>query len=112
METQPTNENDPLQRLVGERTVAEWHGWLTGDDLDVPASRYGRTASEVAWWPLATLHVFEQYSDIDSSYEVFLNGEMSLAVNDADSVIEIVMDNREAIPAAILANLTVEGEPL
>lgn len=112
MERQQSKEGelDPLRRVIEGRTLEEWHKHLTGDDLDCPGSRYGRTASACAWWPIATLHIFEQYTEITSSVEEFFDAEMRLVVNDYDSPEELVRENLAVVPRAILERLTLDGE--
>lgn len=112
MERQPNKEGELPLQLYG-KSIDERHAQLTGDDLDVPASRYGRKASEAAWWALASSSVFERYGTVDdeSLIDNMLEAEMSMAVNDYDGVEENVREHLEAVRVEILENLTLDGEP-
>lgn len=96
------------QSLFG-RTVSEWHTFLTGPNLDVPSSRYGRNASEVAWWAVASLVIYDAYMGEPDEIDEFANHSMSMVVNDDDSVGKFVEANREFLPQEVLRNLTMEG---
>lgn len=94
---------------LGEKTIAEWHAQLTGENLDVPCSRYGRNASEVAYWAIAAIIIYEAHMGEPDDIEAFAEHAMSLCVNDDDEIIHMVLENQHLLPKSLLDDMTVEG---
>lgn len=119
-EPQPPDPLDELQ-LHG-RSVRQWHHWLTtdedtgephGDDM-VPCSRYGRDGTECAWWALACEAVYVEANgeNSDEDPSAALTYYLGLAVNDHESVLELVRDYWYAIPNELKAYLDYEENGL
>lgn len=109
MERQPSKEGELEPKLFG-KTAEQWHAQLTGDNLDVPASRYGRNASEVAWWAVASLYIFDAYTGEPQDMEHYAEEAMSQVVNDHESFEHFVKAHPEYVPASVRAHLTIDGQ--
>ena len=108
MESLPNNTEELQKKLYG-KSLDDWHKQLTGENLDVPASRYGRNASEVAPWAIASVMIYDAHMGEPDDVEAFAEHAMSLVVNDADDVMEMVLAHRDLMPASLLEQLMVEG---
>lgn len=108
METNQSKEGELQPQLYG-KSIDDWQKQLTGENLDVPASRYGRNASEVAPWAIASVMIYDAYMGEPDDVEAFAEHAMSLVVNDADDVMEMVLAHRDLLPASLLEQLMVEG---
>ena len=94
------------QATLYGKTNEQWHDELTGDDLDTPGSRYGRTASDCAWWTVASMHGFIQAGGyVEDDPQLHAEFLMGLAVNDADDIAELVMDHWHELPEEVRAQL-------
>lgn len=109
MERQPSKEGELEPKLFG-KTAEQWHAQLTGDNLDVPASRYGRNASEVAWWAVASLYIFEAYRGEPQDMEHYAENAMADVVNNHESYEHFVKAHPEYVPASVRAHLTIDGQ--
>jgi hypothetical protein len=95
--------------FIGGRSVSAWHEFLTTDHYtglpngheSVPASRYGRTASEAAWWAIAAHAAYTYATGDDNEPEQSLDYFMSLAANDEPSVYGLVSEFRWVIPTEL-----------
>lgn len=103
---------------LGDRSLADWHRWLTtdaetGEDmghLATPGSRYGRTSDRVAYWALAGGVVLEHANgEADETYEA-LEHFMGLAVNDDPSVAEVALDYWDILPLRLTNELGRRAE--
>lgn len=103
----PAPEEEPY-KLYG-KSVDEWHAQLTGDNLNVPASRYGRDASEVSWWAIAAVSIHAVYLKEADEIEGFAEHAMSLAVNDDATLGQFVEANKHWLPGRIQNQLKIEG---
>lgn len=112
-ERTPQPETMDTYRL-GDRTLAEWHQLLTTDrgqdigHLQVPASRYGRTTSQAAYWALAGevayLYANGEANDLAASLDFM----MGLAVNDHADLGELVRDHLWTLPQDLADQLDWE----
>jgi hypothetical protein len=65
---------------------------LVGDDLRVPCSRYGRTASAVAPVAVAAAHAYAEASPVEQQWNEHLSYIMGLAVNDHDDILYLLSE--------------------
>lgn len=94
------------------RTISGWHEFLTGDNLAVPCSRYGKNASECAWWAVGGLYLYREELGRSEEVEIFAEELMSYAVNDNADLEHAVMSMRPTIPAEVWNKLKLNGEYL
>lgn len=110
--TSPNQEpqpQDPLDEITFHgKTVREWHEWLSRDSGAVPCSRYGRTGDETAWWAIACELVYVGANGEDDDPIVALDTLMGLAVNDSDSVLELIREHWYSLPEALQEYLEYE----
>lgn len=102
----------PEQPPLYGKPVEQWHTELTGDDLDVPASRYGRTAGEVAWWAIGGLYAYDQYAGAIDEPDSLAEHLMGYAVNDHPSIADLVKGAQAVIPKQVWTELRHDGEAL
>lgn len=103
---------------LGDRSLADWHRWLTtdaktGEDtghLATPGSRYGRTSDRVAYWALAGGVVLEHANGEADETSAALEHFMGLAVNDDPSVAEVVWDFWDILPLGLTSELGRRSE--
>lgn len=115
-ELQPTSETIDTY-LIGTRTMAEWHAWLTHDqrtgrdssDDAVPCSRYGTTAAQTAWWAIALGAVYQHGNGPADDDEAAMDWYQELAVNDADDVLTLVKDFEYVLPADLKQRIDLEA---
>jgi len=91
------------------RTVNQWHRFLTGENLDVPSSRYGRNASEVAWWAIASIIIYNEYAGEPDEIDEFADNAMSMVVNDHASTGPFVREHAHLLPPEVLDHLDWEA---
>jgi hypothetical protein len=103
----PSPETMDTYRL-GERSLREWHKWLTTDPsgrdtghLDTPGSRYGRTSTDCAWWAVAAQVVYSHASGTDEmdELEVSVDWLQGLAVNDHEDIGTLVREWAWVLPS-------------
>lgn len=97
-------------RLYG-RTLNDWHTWLVtdqenGDDdskVACPVSRYGYYATDCAWYAIAAEYVYTRICGEDADYdgEVGMWSQMSLVVNDDQTVGEVLVDYWDELPRCL-----------
>lgn len=107
-----SREVEQSQAQLYGRTISGWHEFLTGDNLAVPASRYGRNASECAWWAVGGLYLYRESQGQPEEVEIFADELMGYAVNDHDTLEHAVMSMRPAIPKEVWNRLRLNGEYL
>lgn len=116
-ETEPQAEQSALDTYtIGDRSLRDWHRFLTtdkdgtyfGDQYSVPASRYGRTAADCAWYALAIECVYVDANGEPDDLEASLDYSMGLCVNDNDSVMQLLREHTHAIPIEVLEHLELE----
>lgn len=93
---------------LGTKTIAEWHTELTGENLDVPCSRYGSNASECAYWAIAAVVIYEAHMGEPEDIEAFADHAMSLVVNDDEEIMHMVLEHQNLLPLSLLQEMTVE----
>ena len=104
----PLEQEQPPE-LYG-RTASEWHAFLTGDNLDVPCSRYGRNAASCAWWAVASLIIMNTYGAVEEpDAGAYAEYVMGLFVNNDEMIGALVLEERECVPRSIADNLIIEG---
>lgn len=101
-------ENEPKPYLLLGETIETWHQHAIGDpisdeydpDAIVPCSRYGRTASEVAWYAVGGLIAYEEAAGIENQVEaiMLLDELMNFVVNDHPSIADLICQTWNAIP--------------
>jgi hypothetical protein len=102
----PVSPNELDTYKLGGQTIREWHQFLTTDHYtgqpigyqEVPASRYGRTADETAWWAIAAHAAYGYATGDDTDTAQSMDHMMSLAVNDDPSVAELITQFRWVVP--------------
>lgn len=86
----------------------EWLQHLTGENKDVPCSRYGQTAAECAPWAVAAMVAWDGAGGVFEDDPVDLAEHfMSKVVNDHDGVIELILEGREHVPMELLSQLEI-----
>jgi len=105
----PPAETEVVIEDLSGRTIEQWHTFLTGDNLDVPCSRYGRNASEVSWAAIACLIIFQNImgrypDDVDE----FADNAMSMVVNDDSEMQHLIKDHLDMLPKEVLEQLNME----
>jgi len=100
------------QQLVFGKSASDWHAQLTGDNLEVPASRYGRNASEVAWWAVASLYVYSAFYGEQEDAEGYAENAMSMVVNDHESIVHFIREHKHYVPKEVVDELRVDGEAI
>lgn len=100
------------QKLYG-KTIEAWHQELTGENLDVPCSRYGRDAASCAWWAVASMLVYNHFypGEMDEP-EAHAEYAMSMAVNDHASLGPFVNEYLHVLPREVVENLAIDEEPV
>jgi len=112
MDKEPKPESSLDTIMLDGRSLSEWHQFLTTGKhsglptghLEVPASRYGRTANEVAWYAVAAGLVQAQHVD-DSETAQALDFLMNLAVNDHQDIADMVTEGWESLPPKLQEQL-------
>lgn len=99
-----TPPQDPETTVVG-RSLDDWHQTLTGDDLAVPCSRYGRSASEVAWWAVALLVIYEASGAVAEDADAISDFAMSLVINDCADVALMISEHWSDVPREVQEQL-------
>lgn len=101
------------QAVIYDKTTEEWHEQLTTDEegkptghLATPGSRYGRTASDCAWWAVAALSAYET-DDLEDA-ELFVDHAMSRAVNDDAEVLSFIREYQDRIPREVIDRIKLE----
>lgn len=105
----PDSEDSLRTHQLFDRSLAEWHKWLTEDGegeptgyLATPCSRFGRNGDECAWWAVACAAIYEDANgDAGVEPELLIDGYMGDAVNDSDGVLELVRTYYYAIPECL-----------
>jgi hypothetical protein len=99
-------------RRTSQRSLNEWHSWLTtypgtGDPIHygrTPGSRYGRDSNSAAWWAIAG-HTAYSYATgqgwDEPQTEDSMKYMMGLAVNDDPSVVELVREFKDTLPTEL-----------
>lgn len=103
----PSPEHEPT--TIAGRSPEDWHCTLTGDDLVVPCSRYGRSASEVAWWAVALLAIYEASGAVAEDAEAISDFAMGLAVNDNADVALMIWEHWSDVPRQLQDQLGGRG---
>jgi hypothetical protein len=67
-------------------------GELIRDNLSVPCSRYGGTASSVAPVAVAAAYAFAEASPVEQSWDEHLDCMMGLAVNDHEDILYLLSE--------------------
>lgn len=109
---QSDSEVHTTERNLYGKTLSAWHAFLTGENLAVPSSRYGTTASECAWWAVAGLCAFTGELGEPHEVDVLVDELMSYAVNDNDSLEYLIRRNRTIIPREVIQRLKINGEAI
>ncbi|MEU2204244.1 hypothetical protein AB0P19_07075 [Microbacterium oleivorans] len=92
------------------KSYDEWHTQLTGENLAVPASRYGRDASEVAWWAVASMIIGNAYHAVEPGEEdAYAEHAMSSVVNDHESFGHFVKEHLHLLPQEVIEQLDLDG---
>lgn len=104
----PSPKQEP--RTIAGRGIDDWHRTLTGDNLVVPCSRYGRDADSCAWWALALLAIYDATGSHPDDAEAIIDWCMSMAVNDNEEVATTVREWWEYVPEEVREQLNMEEE--
>jgi hypothetical protein len=75
--------------ILSGRSLRDWHDFLTTDHytglpnghLEAPASRYGGTGAECAWWAIAAHAAYSYAADDNNDAQQSMDYFMSLVVN-------------------------------
>jgi hypothetical protein len=104
---------------LGDRTLAEWHKWLTtdpraGEDtggLAAPGSRYGRTSRECGYFAIAAQVVYAHANGIESQedLEASLDWLMGLAINSHEDIGILVREWDWVLPEDLREQLDLDG---
>ena len=108
--------------IIHGKSAEEWHRWLITDqktgeshaDAVVPCSRYGSNGEEGAYWALACELIYCEANGDNSDEDPHeaLDWYMSLAVNDHQDVLDLVLNYWYAVPDALKPYLDYEDNGL
>lgn len=112
------SESDWQQYELHGETLRYWLDFLTtapttGEDtghLETPCSRYGRTSREVAPWAVAceVIYVEVNGENSEDNPRDGLNWYMGMAVNDNETIADMVNDYRYVLPLGLSEIVTIE----
>jgi hypothetical protein len=104
--SQPSPERpEPAFGELYGKTLEDWHALLTGDNLDVPVSQYGRNAADVAWAAIASIIIYDKYMGEPDDIEAFAEHSMSLVVNDDKEIGRFIVEHLHMLPGEVLQHL-------
>lgn len=92
--------------MLGDRSLADWHAWLTtdattGEDtghLQAPGSRYGRTSRDCAYWAVAAETVYAHANGVEDDLEGSFEFCMGLVVNDNVEIADMIREYLWVLP--------------
>jgi len=96
--------------MLGDYSLRDWHHALTTDDkgkptggLACPVSRYGRTATDCAYWAIAAEVIYVDSNGLSEADDLAADIElaMGLVVNDHPDIAGLVRDYGYALPMAL-----------
>ncbi len=99
--------------MLGERSLHDWHAYLTTDrqtgtstsSFRTMGNRYGYTAGEVAWWAVAAEAVYVHANGLNEEIQDSIDYCMGLVVNDNVEIADIVREYKWALPDDLVEQL-------